>query len=262
MTNPIEIPIIVPDFLKAECKLCFAHIDNRWYYGYEIKGRVERSRRVRTLLTSGWADMGTCLHDLSTMIEEGLKADKSRLADFLVYKIDAAAKAVEGRDATLAEAMGEEVHFPAYFSADSATEGTEVGETPETAAEEKPGSVETLRFKARGVRQCDVTLRLGRDGEGRYRCGWNWNVGNYGWVCPVENRPTAASRSQCLEEARQVVLQSIAKMEITGTADQRRAVESRRDTLSEQFDAWMDEQIGSQPEAVDDQDGDSDGDDE
>lgn len=257
VTNPIEIQVVVPDFLKAECKLLFAHIDHDWQYGYEIKGRVQRSRRVNTLLREGWYDFGLCLHDLSTTIEEDLKDDRSRLGEFLVWKIDAAAKAVEDRNADLAEAMAEPVHLPADFltgaKEDLATESTEATEVNEVnkvneVSSSEVAEPEVLTFKAKGLKQAAVTITLqGRD-DGWWRAGFVWQLGNATDGDRCEASDYYQGKPLCLQNLLANVAISLAAMQISGNADARRSMESRRNTLREQFEDWLQEKIDAEKE--------------
>jgi hypothetical protein len=231
VTNPTEEPIIVPDFLKAEVKLLFACIDDIWYYGYEIKGRVGRSRRVRTLLTDGWAELAACLHDLSTTIKEDLKADRSRLAEFLVYKIDAAAQAVERRATTLAEAMAQEVRLPADFAEGSTTEGTETTENSTAeVVENAGGKTITLEPKLAGLKNCSVLVRMGFDVDLRWHAGYCVTLGNRETTVGRHEGPSGATQADCLRE----VSEAVAEWAVNLTMQEKSEI-SRRERFLKQW---------------------------
>lgn len=264
VVDPIEQPIDVPDFLKVECKLLFAHIEGKWYYGYEIKGRIERSRRVNTLRGDGVSDLTMCLRLLWDSVKESLHGDISRLAEFIDYKIQVAIEAVQDKGNDLAEAMAQEIRLPADFLMGKTAEDTEIAEkTTEEDAVSVPPSCpsatsatsavtpteaclrrsEVMVFKAMRLKQAFVTITLQNRDDGWWRAGYEWQVGNATDGERVEAGAWYRDKRMCMQDLLAAVVISMASMQISGTADARRSMESRRNMLREQFEDWLEEKI-------------------
>lgn len=266
--NPIEIQVIVPDFLKAECKLLFACVAGYWFYGFKIGGCIERERRVNTLRADGVADLRGSLLLLLDSISESLHKDKSRLAEFIEWKINAAIRAIDIKKADLAEAMAEPVHLPADFGEEvqhGDTEDTEKesevnastlrrsnASTPqedsraETQGRGEEPAQEPLVIKVKGMKRTELKAVLfhgGSDGLG-YGYKYTCRVGNYEGSgasvgCPAPDRAGALGM---LKDDFTCWLDDI---EITGTADQKRAMERRIGIMREQVNAELDRLIAA-----------------
>lgn len=111
---------------------------------------------------------------------------------------------------------------------------------PSGSHAEKSEGHEVLTFKASGMKKAGVTIYLHRRGDGSYGGGFEWALGNYGGSKKSEDTAWYDTKAYCLEDLGQELQQALAGMEIKGSADARRATESRRDTLREQVELWLD----------------------
>lgn len=256
--NPIEFPIPTPVDFQVDVKLLFARIDDRWYSGFEIKGRGERTRRINTIRDLFFAELRDCLSQLRSDIGDALFENRSRLAEFLQFKIDAAIQAIEDREADLAEAMAEPVRWPMVFltgaKEESATESTEATEVNEVNKVNKVPSSgvsepEILTFKAKGIKQANVTITLQRRDDDWWRAGFVWQLGNATDGERCEASDWYQGKQFCRQNLLSSVAISLAAMQISGTADARRSMESRRNTLREQFEDWLEEKIDAEEAA-------------
>lgn len=145
VTNPIQHDLPVPEFLSCSVGLLFAILDGKWYTGFVIWGRVVAVRRINKIRDLGFLDLTQALSRLKHCVEDALSEDRSRLFEFIGYKIDKAIEVIALRNATLAEAMAEEIHFPAEFhlaTCDASPQGQETTE-PENATAEDAKDAET-----------------------------------------------------------------------------------------------------------------------
>ena len=121
--------------------------------------------------------------------------------------------------------------------ATEAIENTEPEREPQTAADDWHTQLEET-FKAKGLKQASATLTLQTDGA-LWRCGYAARMGHFTTEEHAADADGHATRAQCLERTRVTLLQWLDGLDITGTADARRSMEKRRDSMREQLDRWI-----------------------
>jgi hypothetical protein len=109
--------------------------------------------------------------------------------------------------------------------------------------------MEVLTFTAQGIKQASVTIRLQRRG-GDWRYGFDWRLGNFSDAERIEASDWYEGQALCLRNLLVSVNQSIGEIHLSGKADVRRATETRRDMLREQFADWIEEKIDAAEAAL------------
>lgn len=161
---------------------------------------------------------------------------------------------IYGLDSTInqiAQAAAQDADRPLLKLAGRKAETAEDAEDTEDVGATQPdvgNATEVLTFTALGLKQASVTIRLQRRG-GDWRYGFEWQLGNFADAERIEASDWYGGKALCLQNLLASVNQSIGDIHIGGKADARRATETRRDNLRDQFNAWLEPLIAAAGEA-------------
>lgn len=99
---------------------------------------------------------------------------------------------------------------------------------------------EPIVIKCKGMKQASVTGTIRRDADG-WRCDYEARLGNYTGIAGTKQQTPSCTRQVCVLTLRDRLNAWLDGIEITGTADQKRAMTRRRDMMREQVNAAMEE---------------------
>lgn len=120
--------------------------------------------------------------------------------------------------------------------------------TTQDTKDTQDDGTEVLTFKAQGLKQASVTIQIQRRGDD-WRYGFAWQLGNFSDAERIEASDWYEGKALCLQNLRSSVAISMQDIQITGKADARRATATRRDSLLEQFEGWLEPLIAAAGEA-------------